>query len=143
MTFSPSEEQRLEAAIAEAEMMTSGEIRLHIEDHCHEDPLNHARKAFERLEMHKTVDRNAVLLYVALMDHKLAIYGDHGINSTVGINYWASIVDLITDHARKGDLVSGLEKGILNLGNILKKYYPYRDGDVNELENTITYHRRG
>ena len=142
MTFSPSEEQRFEAAITQAELMTSGEIRLHVEDHCREDALNHARKAFERLEMHKTADRNAVLLYLALMDHKVAIYGDHGINSTVGLQYWSAVVDIVTSHARKGDLVTGLEQAILEIGRILKTYYPYSDDDVNELTNTITYHRQ-
>lgn len=141
MTFTEAEVKRLEYAISEAEKMTSGEIRLHIEDHCSVDPLTYARKAFERLGMHKTADRNAVLLYLAILDHKVAIYGDKGINNTVGLNYWSSIIEIITTDARNGDLVSGLEKALLEIGTVLKKYYPYKEGDTNELDNTITYQR--
>jgi uncharacterized membrane protein len=142
MIFTPDEEQRIEAAIAEAERLTSGEIRLHVEDHCNEDALNHARKAFDKLEMHRTADRNAVLIYVALIDHQIAIYGDEGIHHTVGLNYWARLIEMVSSHARQGDLVTGLVEAILELGHILKKYYPYQDDDVDELDNTISYGNR-
>lgn len=142
MTFTPDEEQRIEAAIADAEQMTSSEIRLHVEDHCHEEALTHARKAFEKLGMHQTSERNAVLIYVALIDHQVAIYGDEGIHHTVGLNYWAKLVDIIVGHARTGDLTGGLVEAILELGRILKKYYPYQDDDVDELDNTISYGNR-
>ena len=142
MTFTPDEEQRIEAAITEAERMTSGEIRLHVEDHCNEDALSHARKAFGKLRMHQTSERNAVLIYVALVDHQIAIYGDEGIHSTVGLNYWASLIEIVTGHARRGDLASGLVEAIHELGRILKKYYPYQDDDVDELDNTISYGNR-
>ncbi len=142
MTFTPDEEQRIEAAIAEAELMTSGEIRLHVEDHCHEDALTHARKAFDKLGMHRTSERNAVIIYVALVDHQIAIYGDEGIHSTVGLNYWASLIEIVTGHARQGDLVAGLVEAIHELGRILKKYYPYQDGDVDELDNAVSYGNR-
>lgn len=142
MTFTPDEEQRIEAAVAEAERMTSGEIRLHVDDHCNEDALNHARKAFEKLGMHRTSDHNAVLIYVALIDHQIAIYGDEDIHHTVGLNYWTSLIEIVTSHARQGDLVTGLIEAILELGSILRKYYPYQVDDVDELENTISYGNR-
>ena len=142
MTFTPDEEQRIEAAIAEAERMTSGEIRLHVEDHCNEDALTHARKAFDKLKMHRTAERNAVLIYVALIDHQVAIFGDEDIHHTVGLNYWTSLIEIVTNHARKGDLTSGLVEAILELGRILKKYYPYQDEDVDELDNAISYGNR-
>lgn len=142
MTFTPDEEQRIEDAIAEAERMTSGEIRLHVEDHCHEDALTRARKAFDLLGMHRTTDRNAVLIYVALVDHQVAIYGDEGIHHTVGLNYWAGLIDVVVGHARNGDLAAGLVEAILKLGQILKKYYPHQDDDIDELDNTISYGNR-
>jgi uncharacterized membrane protein len=104
--------------------------------------LNHARKAFDKLGMHRTSERNAVLVYVAMLDHQVAIYGDEGIHQTVGINYWSGLIEIITGHARKGDLVSGLCEAILELGRILKKYYPYQDDDVDELDNAISYGNR-
>jgi uncharacterized membrane protein len=137
--FTPEQVQAIETAISEAERQTSGEIRIHIDDHCPGDALNRARVLFNSLGMTETVDRNGVLLYIAIEDHKLAIYGDIGIHATVGLNYWAGIIDLITQHARKGDLAGGIVEGIHGLGQVLKKYFPYSQDDVNELHNTISF----
>lgn len=137
--FTPEQVQAIETAISEAERQTSGEIRIHVEDHCSGDALNRARLLFNSLGMTETEDRNGVLLYIAIEDHTLAIYGDIGIHATVGLNYWAGIIDLITQHARKGDLSGGVVEGIHALGQVLKAYFPYRHDDVNELHNTISF----
>lgn len=137
--FSPEDENRIEAAIAEAERMTSGEIRIHVEKRCPDDALTRARHVFGRLQMHETAERNGVLLYVALEDHKLAVYGDEGIHATVGLNYWAGVIDVIVRKGRNGDLSGGLVDGILQIGTILKKYYPYQTDDQNELDNAVSY----
>jgi len=137
--FSPDDETRIERAISEAERQTSSEIRIHVEQVCNEDTLVHARKIFHTLKMHKTEERNAVLLYVALDDHKLALYGDEGIHATLGVRYWSNIIDIIVRKARDGDLAGGIVDGIEQLGQVLKKYYPYTDGDIDELDNAISY----
>ena len=54
--LSPIEEQRLMKAIKDAELMTSGEIRIHIEAICKEDPLDACKKKFEQLQMHQKYD---------------------------------------------------------------------------------------
>ena len=75
--------RRIEHAIAQAELTTSAELRVHLEDNCKEDPLDRAAYLFEKLEMHKTALRNGVLIYVAFQDRKLAILGDAGIHHHV------------------------------------------------------------
>lgn len=137
--FTPEQALAIETAISEAERQTSGEIRIHVDDHCRGDALNRARLLFDQMGMNQTEDRNGVLLYIALDDHKLAIYGDIGIHATVGLNYWAGIIDLITRHAHQGDIVKGLIEGIHALGQVLKIYFPYQHDDVNELQNTISF----
>ena len=76
-----TEEQQLQivAAVKEAELNTSGEIKVHIERRCKEDVLDHAAFMFDQLEMQKTELRNGVLIYLAVEDRKLAILGDAGI----------------------------------------------------------------
>lgn len=137
--FTPEQEERIEAAISNAERMTSGEIRIHVEKTCPDDALSRARHVFDALEMYNTQDRNGVLLYIALEDHKLAIYGDEDIHSTMGVNYWAGVIELIVSHFLKKDIAGGIEAGIMELGRILKKYYPYQTDDTNELDNAISY----
>lgn len=137
--LSTDDERRIEQAITDAELQTSGEIRIHIELVCNEDTLVHTRKIFHTLKMEQTADRNAVLLYVSLEDHKLAIYGDEGIHATLGVKYWSNIIDIISAKARDGDLAGGIVDGIAQLGDVLKKYYPFATDDIDELDNAISY----
>ena len=79
------------SAIAEAELQTSGEIRLHVETRCPGDVLDRAAKVFETLAMHKTELRNGVLFYLATDDRKFAILGDGGINAAVPSGFWNDV----------------------------------------------------
>jgi uncharacterized membrane protein len=135
-----SDEQRsiIESAIQHAELRTSGEIRVHLDDFCDEQVLDRAAYVFAQLEMHRTEQRNGVLIYVALQDRKLAIIGDQGIHAKVGAGFWNSTFDLIVSHMKKDEWVEGLCAGVMKAGEELKKHFPRASDDVNELSNTIT-----
>jgi uncharacterized membrane protein len=88
--FNQAQKEGIQAAIADAELNTSGEIRVHIDDKCAVSPVEKAIEVFEKLKMHETELRNGVLIYVAVKDHKLAIVGDQGINDVVADNFLIS-----------------------------------------------------
>ncbi|MGB0806385.1 MAG: TPM domain-containing protein [Salibacteraceae bacterium] len=137
--LSKSEQQKVIEAIKEAEKNSSGEIRLHIEDECKEDLMDHASFIFEKLEMHKTDLRNGVLFYVSLNPHGFAILGDAGINQKVADDFWDSTKDLVIENFKKGQYATGLAKGIRSAGEQLKQYFPYQTDDVNELSDDISF----
>jgi len=89
--FSPEQKAHIVASIKEAETQTSGEIQVHIESRCKGSVLDRAAKVFEMLKLNQTKDRNGVLVYLAVEDHKFAILGDAGINSLVPANFWESV----------------------------------------------------
>src|SRR6187549_3921237 len=83
--FSKEENDKIIAAIRHAEECTSGEVRVFVERRCKFiDPLDRAMEIFADLKMQNTKDRNAVLVYVAIKDKQLAIYGDSGIHAKTG-----------------------------------------------------------
>lgn len=137
--FTKEQQKQVTNAIAEAELNTSGEIRVHIESTCKEDVLDRAAFIFKELEMHKTELRNGVLFYLSVEDHKLAILGDSGINSQVPKNFWLEIKDFLISEFRNGRYAEGLREGILKAGIQLKQHFPYQKGDVNELSNEISF----
>lgn len=137
--FSETQKQELVSAIKDAELNTSGEIRLHVELYCKEDVLDHAAFIFETLGMHKTELRNGVLFYVAVKDRKLAILGDVGINSVVPEGFWDEIKDILLSHFKVENFTDGLSKGIRLAGEQLKQHFPYKKGDVNELSDDISF----
>ncbi|HEX3007469.1 MAG TPA: TPM domain-containing protein [Bacteroidales bacterium] len=137
--LSKDDEKAIIAAIEDAEMCSSGEIRVHIEDHCKADPLDRAALIFAKLKMHKTELRNGVLFYIAYKDHKLAILGDAGINSVVPENFWNDIKETMVPLFKEDKYVEGLCQGIKMAGEKLKAFFPYQNNDKNELPNEISY----
>lgn len=134
------QEQTIIKAIREAENQTSGEIRVHIEPKCkHEDPLERAKEVFAELQMHKTELRNGVIIYVSTDDHKLAIWGDKGINEKVGQDFWVYELELMTKYFKAGDYETGLQEVVTHIGNKLKEFFPYQQNDTNELSDDISY----
>ncbi len=133
------DQARIIKAIEKAELNTSGEIRVHIESRCKEDILDHAAFIFDKLEMHKTEQRNAILFYIAITDHKFAVIGDAGIHEKVGNDFWEKVKNEMTTYFKEGQLAEGLINGIEKAGNELKSYFPYQSNDKNELDNEISF----
>jgi uncharacterized membrane protein len=139
-TFFTTEQQaQILAAIREAENETSGEIRVHIETTCREDVLDRAAWIFKKLNMHKTADRNGVLFYLAIGDRKFAVIGDAAINSKVPAGFWDEVKDLLQNKFREGKFTEGLSEGVILAGSHLKKHFPYKKDDVNELPDEISF----
>ena len=134
------DENLIVEAIRSAELATSGEVRVHIESRCEEDnPLDRAAWIFQELGMEKTALRNGVLVYVALKSRQFCIIGDAGINSVVPADFWDSAKDLMLKEFAQGHIAQGIASGINRVGVLLKEKFPYRDDDVNELPDAISY----
>jgi uncharacterized membrane protein len=137
--FSEKEQQLISEAVESAERFTSGEIRICVEKTCNEPVLDRAANYFKKLGMHKTAQRNGVLIYIAIQDHQFAIIGDAGINQLVPHNFWDSTKEAMLGYFKNGDLAGGITAGVKLAGEQLQTFFPYRDGDVNELPDEISY----
>ncbi|MCR9100990.1 MAG: TPM domain-containing protein [bacterium] len=137
--FQPEEEDRIIDAIQEAELNTSGEIRVHLEDNLKGDVLQAAQKTFLKLEMHKTEARNGVLIFIAPEQRKFAILGDKGINEKVPEDFWSEERDIMLAHFKSGNYADGVCAAIQQAGAKLKAFFPYQSDDENELPDDISY----
>jgi len=130
--------KRIEQAIASAEVQTSGEIRVYVEQKVNGEVLDRAAEIFEKLEMHKTALRNGVLFYLATKDRKFAILGDAGINARVGQDFWKEIKESMINLLKKEEFDQALEVGIQMAGQALSSHFPFdAQTDKNELSNEI------
>lgn len=136
---SPEFQRRITAAIEAAERDTSGEIRVHIQNRVKGDLFAAAKKRFEELGMTATEQRNGVLFYIAMKDHRFVVLGDQGINERVPEGFWQETVEVMSGHFAQGDLAGGLEAGIRQAGKALQEYFPRQHDDVNELNDEISY----
>lgn len=137
--FTAEQQQEIIRAIRNAEMDTSGEIRLHLEESCGDDVLDRAADIFRKLEMHKTELRNGVLIYLAVKDRQFAIIGDVGINEKVPENFWDDIKEDMVANFKQGDFVKGLINAIATSGKELQHFFPRNAGDINEMSDEISF----
>ncbi|MBQ7690326.1 MAG: TPM domain-containing protein [Muribaculaceae bacterium] len=138
--FIPEEGQhRIAQAITQAERRTSGEICVHVTPHCPGEVMAAAEATFNRLQLYRTQRRNAVLIYVAYTDRRLAILGDQGIHEAVPQGYWNDVVATLAKrlHARRP--VDGLCEAIDTIGKRLHEFFPADRHNINELSNEVTY----
>lgn len=132
------EENEIVEAICTAEKNTSGEIRVHIENSTTLDAFDRAMEVFHLLNMDQTELKNGVLIYLAVEDRTFVICGDKGINDLVTPDFWDTTKDVMVSHFKKNQFKQGLIEGILRAGEQLKTYFPWQEGDVNELSNEIS-----
>lgn len=139
--FSDEEQKLIVAAIAAAERETSGEVRIFVESkNAFIDPLDRAKEIFEKLHMHKTKHRNAVLLYIATDHKQLALLGDEGVYTVLGKSYWDDCVKKMIAHFAGNNIVAGIEQCIKEIGQTLKEKFPFDPlDDTNELPNDIVF----
>jgi len=138
--LSEEQEQHVIDAIAEAENRTSGEIRVHLEQHCDREPLVRAARIFHELGMDQTQQQNGVLIYIATEDHQVAVYAGKGIHEQVEDGFWEDIVHLMTEHFKNDEFEKGIADAVRMVGQKLEELFPYQKGDVNELTDEISYH---
>ncbi len=72
-------------------------------------------------------------------DHQLAIFADEGIYQRLGANYWNVEVKKIIAHFTKDDYTGGVCDVISDIGEALKKEFPYESSDKNELPDEIIF----
>ena len=137
--FSKEDQEDIRQAITNAELDTSGEIRVHIENTCAGDVMDRAAFVFRQLGMHKTALRNGVLIYLAVKNRRFAIIGDTGINKVVPGTYWDDIKADMLNHFRESRFTDGLIQAITSTGIHLKQNFPHQRDDVNELPDDLSF----
>ena len=125
------------AAIAEAERQTSGEIRVYISRRNRADGLAAAQVRFKKLGMHKTRERNAVLIYVAPVAQTFGIVGDEAVHSRCAENFWQDVRDAMAVEFKAGRFTEGLVAAVNLVGAELKRHFPHHADDKNTHSNEI------
>lgn len=137
MLLSKKDKEQISNAIARAELKTSGEIRVCVEEASSKEAYLRAIECFEKLKMNQTQLRNGVLIYVAFKDKKFAIIGDEGIDKKVSQDFWNTTKRIMEKHFKDEQFAEGMIQGIHLAGDQLALYFPIQEGDVNELSNDV------
>ncbi|HXL56064.1 MAG TPA: TPM domain-containing protein [Chitinophagaceae bacterium] len=139
--FSPEEKEKILSAIQKAEQATSGEIRVFVENRCRfVDAIDRATEVFYGLKMEQTAYRNATLVYVALKDRQMAVFGDEGIYAKTGKEFWNEAVKKMIRNFNKENYAQGIMEVVEQIGAALAHHFPYdASTDKNELPDDIVF----
>lgn len=91
--------------------------------------------------LHKTEAATGVLIFVSLLEHRVIVMADAGINDKVDDNFWAETDSLILQGIDRGSLRDGLVAGIDHAGDCLAEFFPWVDGDRNEIPDRLIVRR--
>ena len=133
------DQEKVKDAIRQAEQRTSGEIRVSVAPLFWGSIEKAADKAFVRMGMTATEERNGVLFFVVPARRKFVVLGDRGIHEKVGQEFWNRIASALSERFRDGDFTAGLVRGIEEVGEQLAAHFPYRSGDQNELPDDVEF----
>ena len=141
--FTPEQNHLIVKAIRHAEEQTSGEVRVYVESRSSwMDAMDRAKEIFYTLQMEKTEQRNAVLVYIALKDHQFALFGDEGIHQKVGAEYWNRLAAEMVTSFNKENYAQGIGNCVIQIGEALQQHFPFdKDTDKNELPDNIVFGR--
>ncbi len=139
--FSAQAQEQIVASIKSAEKHTSGEIRVFVESRCaFMDAIDRAAEIFYKLKMDETEKQNAVLVYVAMKDRQLAVFGDKGVYEKTGKDFWNDAVKNMLVHFDKENYAHGIAETVQQIGDTLALHFPYDASvDKNELPDEIVF----
>jgi uncharacterized membrane protein len=140
--LSKAEMDTIAAKISEVEKQTIGEIRVSVQKSRpfkdrHTEVYDLAVKNFYELGMGKTKEKTGVLIYLLLGDKKFQIIGDEGINKKVSKEFWDVLAMKVAEYFRNNEFVGGICFAVDEVGKVLKKEFPMKAGDTNELSNDV------
>ena len=132
----------IESAIRASEETHDGELRFVVEAGLHPLPLARgqsvrarALELFSSLRVWDTAHNSGVLIYVQLVDRRIEIVADRGIDARVAQQEWDAICQRLEAAFRGDRFEAGALQAIGEITELLAEYFPPQGENPNELPN--------
>lgn len=96
-----------------------------------------ALAAFYEKGLYRTREETGILIFISLLERKVWILGDRGINEKIDPGYWQSLAGELAAGLKSGRGAEALCRVIAGCGTELARHFPRRPDDVNELPDQI------
>ena len=96
-----------------------------------------ALASFFTEKLYKTKDANGILIFISVLERKVWVLADAGINARIDPRQWQGIIDLITQGIKEKRQCQALCQAIVQIGDLLKAHFPHQKDDIDELHNII------
>ena len=91
--------------------------------------------------VHGTRDATGVLLFVSLLERRIVVLGDKGIDAKLDTSDWEAADAAILEGVREGSLKRGLIEGIRRCAKVLAEHFPRAEDDRDEVPNHVIVRR--
>jgi putative membrane protein len=96
-----------------------------------------ALNAFYEKGLYKTRQNTGVLFFLSLLEHKVWVLADKGINEKMERAALNKFAEQVARGIREGHACDSLVEAIGEAGKLLAQHYPIQPGDINELPDEI------
>lgn len=101
---------------------------------------NRAMRAFVEEEVFNTRDRTGILLFISMLEHRIEVLGDEGINRKVSADDWTEVVASIRNGIKQNKVADGMVEAIEICGRLLERRgVEIQDDDTDELSNEVRF----
>jgi putative membrane protein len=97
--------------------------------------------AFTAQGLHYTQAHTGILILASLLEHRVEVLADRGINEKVAAGTWNEIVQILTAGLKSGNACDAYCKAIERCGEILAQHFPRPPDDTDELGNKLVIER--
>ena len=93
-----------------------------------------ALRAFAEQDIRRTAQRTGILIYVALLEHRVIVLGDEAIDRALGPDEcWEDVVAFVLDGIRARQAADGIARAVRRCGEMLAHTLPPLEGDRDEI----------
>jgi putative membrane protein len=96
-----------------------------------------AIRAFFEKKLYRTREETGILIFISILEHKVWILGDRGINERIDPRLWLTLAGELAGKVREDHAFDGLCTVIEKLGRVLKEHFPKVAADTNELPDEV------
>jgi putative membrane protein len=97
--------------------------------------------AFTAHGLHHTTEHTGILILVSLLEHRVEVLADKGINEKVSPGTWDEIVQIITAGLKSAKPCDAFCAAIQRCSEILAQHFPRSADDRDELANKLLTER--
>ncbi len=93
--------------------------------------------AFYEKQLYKTRDETGILIFISLLEHRVWILGDRGINTKIAPDFWEKITAELSIGIGKKEYGKSVCRAIDKCGEELSLHFPVKSDDKDELANEV------
>jgi putative membrane protein len=93
--------------------------------------------AFTAQGLHYTKANTGILILASLLEHRVEVLADRGVNEKVVAGTWNEVVQILTAGLKSGTACDAFCKAIERCGEILAQHFPRPPDDRDELPNKL------